>query len=419
MEFNLMKKDKITYLSILVLMALSAEVKAKNVDNINDMVAKGTVDIESRTFNFNRYYSDSKTDLSDIATGGMLYYKTAKFNGLSFGTTLYTANDLGSSDNKGVYGVLAKDEINKHDSFTRLGEYYIDYKFFNTEVKYGAQEINTPWVNKWDFRITPKSYQGLTLANKSIENLELYAAYIYGYANNTDDEYSDISAPFSKNMDGKDLYFFGAKYNYKFSKQFSSTPQLWYYNLNDGYTIKYIENSFKYSTDNYKFSFTPSYVKQESEGKELGGNFETYQYGFRSNATVGSWDINIYYAKTGNNSIIMPWGNRKIIVQQINACTRAHEEAYGARVFYNFSHMGIKGLIFGVSYINYDTPETGDYASYDVAETNYDLVYTFDKSIIDGLKIRFRFADVQQDESLGGADFTDFRIQVYYKFSLK
>ena len=58
-------------------------------------------------------------------------------------------NDSGDD----VYGLLAKDANGNHDSFSVLGEAYIQAEFSNTTLKLGRQELETPFVNTDDNRL--------------------------------------------------------------------------------------------------------------------------------------------------------------------------------------------------------------------------------------------------------------------------
>lgn len=71
-------------------------------------------------------------------------------------------------------------------------EYYVQGDWFDTTIKYGAQEIYTPMMNMDYATILPKVYRGLSVVNRSVENLELHGYYIRGFSGWTDSGYMDI-----------------------------------------------------------------------------------------------------------------------------------------------------------------------------------------------------------------------------------
>jgi len=400
------------YLCILAL--LLTAVQAFAASNIKEMFQEGTGSVEIRTLYFNRTFNSSKADMDDQAIGGVLHYKTAPLKGISFGAGFYTSNDINSDDDDDVYGNLAKDSNGNHESYTKMAEYFVQGDWFNTQIRYGAQEIVTPFVNLYDFRMSPKTYKGLAVVNRSVENLEASFYYLTDFMDNNSSEYVDIAESFNKNMDDNPLYAAGLKYTGNVSQAFKVVPQAWYYTINDGFAFTYANVEFSGSSPIGKYSVKPSYLLQKAIGDKDGGDLDTYQYGVAGNLKTGSFDISLYYAKTGDDAMSAPWGNSKVIVQQVLASTRADEKAYAAKVGYDFSKLGAKGLSFSVYYAKYDTPDSGPNKSYDQSETDYDLMYKFSSEALKGLSLRARYADIDTD---GNTDYVDKRLYAVYTFN--
>ena len=134
--------------------------------------------------------------------------------------------------------------------------------------------------------------------------------------------------------------------------------------------------------------------------------YEVITYGFTFVAT---------YSKTGDDPVYDPWGYSKAIVQQVlNSGLLADEDAYAARLSYDFSGLGAKGLSTYVFYAEYDGVATHSLESVDSNETNFDVQYAFSGSL-EGLGLRVRHAIV--DNYYGrGFDAKDTRFIVTYKF---
>jgi len=113
-----------------------------SISNISDAFKNGKTKtlirygMQNRDSNYH-ILQDAPTDTSSnkvqsySALGGYIGYETAPLYNISFGTTIYTSNPLGSnpSNEKGLGGLS---EINgKQESYTTIGEAFIKFKTSN------------------------------------------------------------------------------------------------------------------------------------------------------------------------------------------------------------------------------------------------------------------------------------------------
>ncbi len=87
---------KKSYLSLLVLSTLSTHVAADTT--IDKMFSEGSLRGELRLFDYARDFEKNTNTRHDTSLGGMLYYNTAKVNGISFGTSFASANPIWEND---------------------------------------------------------------------------------------------------------------------------------------------------------------------------------------------------------------------------------------------------------------------------------------------------------------------------------
>lgn len=383
-------------------------------DNIKDAFEQGSLKGELRGYYFERDFEDSK-DRADLAAGTLFYYRTAAVNGLSAGVAFASASDIGDNDDKMVYGLVKGFGTSKHESFNRLQEYYIQGEWFDTKIKYGAQEINTPFMSGHDIRLLPKTYRGLSVVNNSIKNLELSGYYITDFQGWWDDEFVSMISVSGEEVD-RDLVVGGVKYTLPIDAA-KIQLQGWKYYMNDVFDTSFLKAYTSKKIGDYDLFFTPSVLFQKSVGKELGGReFDTYQYGFNTGVRAHGFNIAAYYAKTGDDELYVPWGDEKVIIQQINAAGRADEEAYALRVEYDFSKIGIKGLSAYVFHTYYDANELqySTQKAKDINETDLSAQYNF-SGALDGFSVRVRYAMIDAE---GGENFNDFRVYLRYNFAL-
>lgn len=389
---------------------------ASAADNVKEMFSQGTVKGEIRLLDFTRDFEKSTNTRSDTAVGGLFYYKTAPLKGISFGAAFGTVNDINSDDDDTVYGILQKDADGNHTSFSRMQEYYIQGEWFKTVIKYGAQEIRTPFMEVHDLRMLPRTYKGLSVVNNSVDRLTLSAYYITDSMGWSDEEFISLSEAVAAEPGGasaieddKAMAIFGASYDVP-ADFVKTNVQSWYYNMADVYSQTFFKAAFSKDFDGFSLYAKPSVLWQKSVGDELNGDLDTHQYGISGGGKTYGFDITAFYAKTGDDGIVAPWGDEKAIIQQVLAAGRAEETATAVRVSYDFGKLGVKGLSAYVFYSDYDVPaSTGK----DMTETDYSIQYAFSGSL-DGLGLRARYADISIDD---GEGYKDIRYYVTYKFA--
>lgn len=388
---------------------------AAAAENLKEAFTEGTIKGELRTYSFTREFDKETTDRADNAFGTLLYYRTAPVWGLSAGLGYATANDLGSDDDKAVYGLLARNENGDHANFSRFQEYFLQGNWFDTTLKLGAQQIDSPFLNEHDIRLVPKTYRGLTVANTSVENLTLRAMYITDYMGWSDEEFLDMSSVAkAENPEDEALWAGSAKYALPV-KPVSLVAEAWHYHMDDFFQSTFVKATVGKKIADVDLYFIPSYLKQDSIGLDLAGAFDTDQYGFAAGAKAYGFDLTGYYAKTGDDDLFVPWGDGKIIIQQVNAAGRADEDAYGLKLAYDFAAVGVKGLGAYVFHTLYDTPGMEEGGASDINETNFSVQYAF-SGALDGLSLRARYAIIDYDEE-PSEDYDDFRLYLKYTFA--
>jgi len=98
----------------------------------------------------------------------------------NFGYTNYSSPGNSNSDSNGVtYDTIADKQQ------AMLSEASLDYKLGKTALHLGRSQLNLDnqrFIGKVGWRQTERSYDTAYALNSDIENLELLAAYVYGYA---------------------------------------------------------------------------------------------------------------------------------------------------------------------------------------------------------------------------------------------
>lgn len=388
---------------------------ASAADTLKEAFTEGTLKGELRTFYFTRDFDGGTQDKEDLAFGTLLYYRTAPFHGVSLGLATATSSDIGSDDDKAVYGLLGRNDDGSHKDYARLQEYYIQGDWFDTKIKLGAQEINMPLLIAQDVRMAPRTYRGLTIKNNSIDNLTIQGAYVTDYMLWFDDSFRNMGDVAAGDAEDEPFILGGLKYNIPMESM-EGSAEAWYFNMSDYFNSALFSGYLQKKFDGFKVHVFPSFLKQDSIGENLAGDFDTYLLGLKARLTWKGFRLTGYYSQTGDDDVFDPWSGARVLVQQVHSGYRAEEVGYGARLMYDFGEIGIQGLSAYVFQAFYDTPESGSNASSDLSETDFSIQYAF-SGALEGLSLRARYAMVDYDDSAVD-DIDDVRLYLKYTFTL-
>ncbi len=400
--------------------AMAADASAENVsgaDSLTSLFTDGTFKAVIKTLWFARNYDSDKTDMSTLAIGGNLNFETAPLYGFSGGFGFKTSQgDLLDDADKNIYsGLLAPgDDPSDGDSYAALDEYFLRYDNFNTDIALGAFSLASPWMNGFDIRMTPKKYRGLRLINNSLDTLEFHGYYIADWLNWTAEDWESVAAGLSGNADDDEGSLVGGAV-WKATE--SLKVQLWDYYFTE--VLNALYGSLGYSgvvSDNLALTANFKYLNQQDQGDALAGALDTYMAG--GDIGIGGYGAKLtaYYGVVGDDTILNPFGGDYVILMQTKWLERAEEKAWGVKVDYNFENLGVKGLSMYIFYASFDTPDSGENASTDMQETDFNIQYKL-SGWFENLSLRFRYAHMDQDEEVAdGSDWDDIRFHIEYRF---
>lgn len=402
-------------------LAASPVFAAEPIANLfNDASFKG----QFQLFDFQRNFDGESTDRRDTSLGGLFYLRSGEANGVSFGGSFASANPIWNTDD-GLYGLVGggrPGSVVERTTVNRLQEYFVSGNWYNTKITAGAQELRTPMMNPFPLRAIPFTYRGASVKNTSIDNLAISALYITDYMGWTEENFKSVADGIQGELarsgvivdvEDNPILALGFDYTLPFEAVKTKTS-LWYYTMEDVYNQTYFKLDMSGDLGTTNWYFKPSYLKQDSTGKlnQTEAQFDTYQAGFHLGMKWSGFDATVKYVKTGDGNIIAPFGDNKVIIQQIIQSTRANEDAYGAQLAYRFAP---SSTLNGVSaYLNWASYQVDGDSSKDIDETDISVRYNLSE-YVEGLSLRARHAIVNYAT---GDDLTDTRLYVYYKFAL-
>lgn len=368
-------------------------------------------DMQLRSYYLDRdKYDDTESEA--WALGGSIGFKTGYFRErFAFGATGYTSQKLHGPDDKDGTLLLKPGQ----EGYTVLGEIYGEFLINkDNRVSIGRRAIDTPYLNRNDVRMTPNTFEAITLQGvyKHADGSEW--RYGGGYFDEIKERNSEEFVSMSQDAgapDGVDRGVYVAGANFKRGN--FSLGAIDYYS-NDIINIFYTEAKYAIPlSDDAKWQFALQYSDQQSTGDELlrGTDFESRQWGGKAEFGYRGMLLSAAYTTAGGNTNMQnPWsgypGYTSVQVEDFN---RDGEDAWMLRAGYNFQ--SVKGLsVYGLYVDGSDPDSPTDYAK---NEFDFNVQWAVPEGVLKGLMMRLRYAQVEQDAP-GSSDLKDLRVMIFY-----
>ena len=379
------------------------------------------LDLNFRTYCFYRdNYDDSKNEAWTL--GGSLSYQSGWFlDHFSVGTVLYTSQPLYAPDDRDGTLLLKPSQ----EGYTVFGQLYARVKLIEDNfVNLYRYEYNTPYINKNDSRMTPNTFEGY-MFNGAYGGKDGAPSFSYGggYITKIKERNSDRFVWMSQDAgaDVKRGVFLGGG---SFSSGGFRIGAIDYYS-DDIINIGYAEASYTLPvTKDLGLLFTAQFTDQRSTGDDLltGSSFSTNQVGLKSDISYGGGILTFGYTKVTSRQADMqsPWGGYPGYTSvQVRDFNRAGENAFMAKVSYDFSLLGLEGVaayaLFVHGWGRVDPATKGPVP--DENEFDVDIQWRPQWKFLKGLWFRTRYANVHQYEGDKNT-IHDFRVIVNYDVPL-
>ena len=352
-----------------------------------------------RTFYFDRKkFDDSYSEAWTL--GGSIAYQSGYLADLfRIGAVLYTSQPLYAPDDRDGTLLLKPGQ----EGYTVLGQAYGEVKF--TDRIFGAigrKEYNTPYINNFDVRMTPNTFEGVTAygtagGKDGPPEWRFGGGYISKIKERNSDQFVWMSRAAGASVD-RGVYVAGAN----FERKDYSIGAINYYS-DDIINIFYTEAKYALSlAGGYKLNLSAQFSDQQSTGDNLltGQAFSTSQWGLNADLGLGAALLTLAYTDTADGANMRnPWsgypGYTSVQVEDFN---RAGESAVMVKGSYDFSRHGAEGLS---AYALWVHGAGVNAPAYNEDEVDLNLQWTPKGGALRGTSFRLRYADVAQR---GGGD---------------
>ena len=352
------------------------------------------------------------------AAGGWLEYQSGWLcDLLAVSATVYTSQPLYAPDGRDGTKLLAP----RQEGYTVLGQLYGRLKLFDrNEVRFFHQTYDSPYINRYDSRMTPNTFEGYTLHGafgdeKTGPGFKYAAGYIPKIKQRDSDEFVYMSEAAGANVERGTVTGGG-----RFTYGTSSLGAIEYYTP-DILNIFYAEAKHVWKvTEDLGFYIGTQFTHQQSLGNKLltGDSFYTYQIGFLGEVGYRNGILSFAYTKAGDGADLRsPWSSYPGYTSvQIRDFNRAGEQAFLVKGSYDWKRF-VPGLSNCVLYTIGDgrkAPSTGQGLS-DESELDADIQYRFTKGFWDGFWLRLRYANLWEE---GGRTVQQVRVTLNFPISL-
>ncbi|QOP46453.1 OprD family outer membrane porin [Sulfurimonas paralvinellae] len=180
------KSYLVTYCFLLLALSNSAIASTNQSDSIYQSLHNGKISFDTKLFYMVRTFEKTPDPSTKALTfGGIMKYESLSYRGLkigigyygNFNTGLYS--DYTAANPKGGTSLL---ERKTGDDINFLGEAYLQYKYQNTEVKIGRQQLETPIIDILQLRTLPAVYEACVVKNRDIANTMIELSYVRAYS---------------------------------------------------------------------------------------------------------------------------------------------------------------------------------------------------------------------------------------------
>jgi hypothetical protein len=367
-----------------------------------------------RTYYLDRHKYDDTISEAWAIGGAFSFISGYVADVFRMGAVLYTSQPLYAPDDRDGTLLLKPGQ----EGYTVLGQIYGEFKFADWLTgAIGRKEYDTPYINRNDVRMTPNTFEGITVYGRTggkdgAPEWRYGGGYISKIKERNSDDFVWMSRDAGANVD-RGVYLGGASY-----KQ----GDLWIgainYYSDDVINIFYTEAKYGFPmAGGSRLNLAAQYTDQRSTGEDLltGADFSTHQRGVKADLLFGAATLTAAYTEVSNRrTMTSPWsGYPGYTSVQVQDFFRAGESAVLVKAAYDFSRHGAQGLSAYALYVH----GSGVVApAFNEDEYDLNLQWVPDKAgPLRGLSFRVRYAEVHQR---GGGDpkIKDFRIIVNWDF---
>lgn len=163
--------------AVCVILLFISSSSLKGEESLLDALQKSSVIGYAKTMYVHDERVSPKLDQSTFGFGGKIGIETQNWQGFQAKAAYYITDDLGTRNSNPKKVDAYMFDVDK-TPYSILGEASLGYKKSNSTFLAGRQEIDTPIVATYDYRIIPNLFEAYTFTNKDIPHATITLSYI-------------------------------------------------------------------------------------------------------------------------------------------------------------------------------------------------------------------------------------------------
>jgi hypothetical protein len=343
------------------------------------------------------------------AAGGSIYYRSGWLKDtFAVEAEGFTSQPLVARDGRGGTLLLAPDQA----GYSVLGIANAKLRYKGVVLTGYRQSLGLPYVNRRDNRMTPNTFEALTL-QKEEGRFRFSTGYIWNIKRRNDDEFISMAEAAGVDKD-RGLAYGGAVWqpdqNFHVGAILGIVPGV----LTGAYAEAYRTFALR---DDVSLRLDGQFTYQDGDERLPLGAYQTWNLGLRASTDWKGAVFRLGFSITGDDRrILSPYGSNPSYVDLMQrSFTQADEKALLVSVSYDFSQLGVSGLSAILNFVEgWDGRVLG--IRDDAREVDLTLDYRIPEKFgfYQGLWLRVRAAWLSRD--ISDKNGTDVRVIVRYDF---
>jgi hypothetical protein len=435
------------------------QVQTEDTTSLLSAFKRGHLNGHFRYFFMSTQNQKGLTDYYANAAGGGIRFETAKFHGFQFAVSGFYTFNIGSSNlgkpdsttgqmNRYEIALFdVEDPYNKKD-IDRLEEFYLKYDYGKSNITFGRQLLNTPFINLQDGRMRPTGVEGLWFELNEVKKIKIEGGWLYATSPRGTTKWFSVGesigvypvgvnidgtkSNYAKNLESKGVFLVGA--HVELNKNI--TLHGWNVFTENIFNTAMLQTDFSFPLKNNNTIFAAAqFVRQDAVNN--GGNEDaakTYfekggkaiTFGAKAGWKNKQWEASINYNRiTAVGRYLMPreWGREPFFTFM----PRERNEGFGdvhaimGKLNYNIPKIRIKTSLSGGYYKLPDVKNyhLNKYGVPSYTQINADIRYAFNK-VFKGLEAQLLVAGkLKEGETYNNKKFEINKVNiVHYNFVL-
>jgi hypothetical protein len=290
-----------------------------------------------------------------------------------------------------------------------LGEAYGDLKFGRTYLSVGRLDVNLPYINGNDSRMTPNSFEVIGIHSRDLEPIRFGIGHINKIRTRTSSSFEFMSEAAGAPNSDEGVSVAGIRWDSTKESHMSLVEMYGWDTFNTLYLES--ERTIDFSKD-LTLELGAQFTDQRSVGEALAGDFDAQLLGLKAalglgGSLVASTSLTWNFSGSG---IRKPWGGSPSYNSvMISDFDRAGEKSLRIAMSYDFEKVHLKGWSAASYFVLGRASSASD-------ETEFGVTVDFrvPEGTFDNLWLRCRAAWNNQTDS---ATIADYRVILNYSFT--